>query len=41
MAGLADRGVLAVGRRADLVRLRVHEGLPIVREVWRAGERIA
>ncbi len=41
MAGLVDRGRLAPGFRADLVRVRVHDGLAIVREVWRAGERVA
>ena len=40
MAGLADRGRIAPGLRADLVRLRVHDGLPVVRHVWRAGERV-
>ena len=40
MAGLADRGRIAPGLRADLVRLRVHDGLPVVRQVWRAGERV-
>ena len=41
LAGLADRGRLEPGLRADLVRVRVFEGLPVVREVWRAGERVA
>lgn len=41
MAGLADRGRLAPGLRADLVRVRVHEGQAVVRQVWRAGERVA
>ncbi len=41
MAGLADRGTLAPGLRADLVRVRMHEGLPVVREAWRAGLRVA
>ncbi len=41
MAGLNDRGRIAPGMRADLVRVRVHEGLPVVRQVWRAGERVA
>ncbi len=41
IAGLADRGRLELGLRADLVRVRVHEGLPVVRAVWRAGERVA
>ena len=40
MAGLPDRGRIETGLRADLVRLRVHEALPIVRQVWRAGERV-
>jgi alpha-D-ribose 1-methylphosphonate 5-triphosphate diphosphatase len=41
MAGLADRGRIAVGLSADLVRVRLHEGMPIVRGVWRCGERVA
>jgi alpha-D-ribose 1-methylphosphonate 5-triphosphate diphosphatase len=40
-AGLEDRGEILPGRRADLVRVRVIEGLPIVRAVWREGRRIA
>ena len=39
--GLADRGVIAPGRRADLVRVRVDEHIPIVRTVWREGRRVA
>ncbi|MBV9758270.1 MAG: alpha-D-ribose 1-methylphosphonate 5-triphosphate diphosphatase [Alphaproteobacteria bacterium] len=41
MVGLDDRGRIAPGQRADLVRVRLHEGLPVVREVWRAGDRVA
>jgi alpha-D-ribose 1-methylphosphonate 5-triphosphate diphosphatase len=41
MAGLPDRGRLEPGLRADVVRVRVHQGLPVVREVWRGGERVA
>jgi alpha-D-ribose 1-methylphosphonate 5-triphosphate diphosphatase len=41
MAGLTDRGRIAAGCRADLARVRLHNGLPVIREVWRAGERIA
>ncbi len=41
MAGLTDRGQLATGLRADIVRVRLHEKLPVVREVYRAGERVA
>jgi alpha-D-ribose 1-methylphosphonate 5-triphosphate diphosphatase len=40
MVGLSDRGGLEPGLRADLVRVRLHEGAPIVREVWRAGARV-
>lgn len=40
MAGLPDRGRLEVGLRADVVRVRLHETLPIVRQVWRSGERV-
>ena len=40
MARLADRGRLEAGLRADLVRVRPSDGLPVVRQVWRAGERV-
>ena len=40
-AGLFDRGEIAVGRRADLVRVRAHFGEPVVRAVWREGRRVA
>ncbi|QRM32524.1 alpha-D-ribose 1-methylphosphonate 5-triphosphate diphosphatase [Microvirga sp. VF16] len=38
--GLHDRGEIAVGKRADILRVRVHNGLPIVRSVWRAGHAV-
>jgi alpha-D-ribose 1-methylphosphonate 5-triphosphate diphosphatase len=41
LAGLLDRGRLAPGLRADLVRVRLLETLPVVRQVWRSGERVA
>jgi alpha-D-ribose 1-methylphosphonate 5-triphosphate diphosphatase len=41
MARLPDRGRLEAGLRADVVRVRLHEGIPVVRQVWRAGERVA
>ncbi|HWA20429.1 MAG TPA: alpha-D-ribose 1-methylphosphonate 5-triphosphate diphosphatase [Devosia sp.] len=39
-AGFDDRGEIAIGRRADLVRVRLSEGLPVVRTVWREGQRV-
>lgn len=40
--GLTDRGEIAVGKRADLVRVRHEPGkLPIVRGVWREGRRVS
>ncbi len=39
--GLADRGRIAPGLRADLVRYRVADGVPVVRGVWSAGDRAA
>ena len=40
LAGLHDRGALIPGLRADLVRVRVHETLPVARQVWCGGERV-
>lgn len=40
VAGLTDRGEIAPGKRADLIRVRSVEALPVAREVWRAGERV-
>ncbi|WFU30966.1 alpha-D-ribose 1-methylphosphonate 5-triphosphate diphosphatase [Bradyrhizobium brasilense] len=39
--GLNDRGEIAVGRRADLIRVHVARDLPVVRSVWREGGRVA
>lgn len=39
-AGLADRGEIAVGKRADLVRVASFDGVPVVRTVWREGRRV-
>ncbi len=41
MARLPDRGRLAPGLRGDVVRVRVHERITVVRAVWREGERVA
>ena len=39
-AGLEDRGEIALGKRADLVQVRLDDGVPIVRTVWRQGRRV-
>lgn len=39
--GLDDRGRIAPALRADLVRVRLAEGVPVVRQVWRQGRRVA
>ena len=39
--GLADRGEIAVGKRADLIRVHVAHDVPAVRSVWRSGRRVA
>ena len=39
--GLADRGEIAPGKRADLIRVHVARDVPVVRSVWREGQRVA
>jgi len=41
LIGLADRGSIAPGLRADLVRARLIAGTPSAIAVWRQGERVA
>ncbi len=41
IVGLHDRGRIVPGLRADLVRVRLHGELAVVRAAWRAGERVA
>lgn len=38
--GMDDRGALAHGLRADIVRVALRDGLPVVREVWQLGRRV-
>ncbi|HTN97655.1 MAG TPA: alpha-D-ribose 1-methylphosphonate 5-triphosphate diphosphatase [Nordella sp.] len=38
--GLSDRGEIAPGKRADLIEVRLIDRHPVVRTVWRAGERV-
>lgn len=37
---LHDRGALVVGRRGDVVRVRLHDGRAMIRGVWSKGERV-
>jgi alpha-D-ribose 1-methylphosphonate 5-triphosphate diphosphatase len=39
--GLLDRGEIAPGKRADLIRVHVARDIPVVRSVWREGRRVA
>src|SRR3979411_2291443 len=39
--GLADRGEIAIGKRADVIRVHEARGISIVRSVWREGRRVA
>jgi alpha-D-ribose 1-methylphosphonate 5-triphosphate diphosphatase len=39
--GLTDRGEIAPSLRADLLRVALHDGEPVVRAVWRQGRRVA
>lgn len=41
MVGLPDRGRIAPGLRADLIRVRALPELPVVRQVWREGRQVA
>jgi alpha-D-ribose 1-methylphosphonate 5-triphosphate diphosphatase len=37
--GLMDRGTLAVGQRADLIRFAIKDQTPVLQETWSAGKR--
>jgi alpha-D-ribose 1-methylphosphonate 5-triphosphate diphosphatase len=39
--GLTDRGEIAIGKRADLIRVHLAGEVPVVRSVWREGHRVA
>ncbi len=39
--GLYDRGEIAPGQRADLVRFYAAKPVPVIRDVWKAGDKIA
>jgi alpha-D-ribose 1-methylphosphonate 5-triphosphate diphosphatase len=39
--GLDDRGEIAAGKRADVIRVHIAGDVPVVRTVWREGRRVA
>ena len=39
--GLHDRGEIKPGKRADMIRVHVARDVPVVRSVWREGQRVA
>ena len=41
LVGLDDRGAIAPGKRADFAWVAASDAGPVVRQVWRAGARIA
>ena len=41
MARLGDRGRIAPGLRADLVRVQLAGDMPVVRAVYRQGRRVS
>lgn len=41
LLSLADRGSIAAGKRADLVRVRSTNHGPVIRRVWREGKAVA
>jgi len=40
IVGLQDRGTIQVGKRADLIRVNMAPGLPIIKKVWRGGRNV-
>jgi alpha-D-ribose 1-methylphosphonate 5-triphosphate diphosphatase len=39
--GLIDRGTLAIGQRADIIRFSINDKTPILQETWSAGKRVS
>ncbi len=37
--GLTDRGTLAIGQRADIIRFAIQDQTPVLQETWSAGKR--
>ncbi len=41
LAGFNDRGAIAIGLKADFLRVRIVNDVPVVKEVWCSGLRVA
>jgi alpha-D-ribose 1-methylphosphonate 5-triphosphate diphosphatase len=41
LLNLEDRGSISPGKRADIIRVKLCDDLPVVRMMWRDGERIS
>ena len=41
MVGLTDRGEIAAGKRADLVRVQSNRHVPTIKGVWQGGRQVA
>ena len=41
VVGLLDRGTLAIGQRADIIRFDLQDQTPILHETWSAGRRVS
>jgi alpha-D-ribose 1-methylphosphonate 5-triphosphate diphosphatase len=40
VANLRDRGTIEVGKRADLIRVKDYDHMPLIKGIWGNGERI-
>ena len=41
LAGFNDRGAIAIGQKADFLRVRIVNQVPVIKEVWCNGLRVA
>jgi alpha-D-ribose 1-methylphosphonate 5-triphosphate diphosphatase len=40
LLGLEDRGEIQVGKRGDMIRVRLFDRLPVIMAIWRNGEKL-
>ena len=38
--GFSDRGRIGIGMRADLLRVRLVDGVPVIRGIWVEGRQL-